>query len=684
MAPQTRSLTRRVTRSSTRSRTEATKAASVSRPSASAPKTTRKLKTPSKLKPKAQVKNEPARKRLKRSNEEKGESDFLPTKAPKRVKNKPQFLLTLPVEIFIEIAKYLHPSDLVMLSRANKFFRSLFMSRRSAPIWSSARQSIPDLPPCPGDISEPQYAAMLFTTACSMCGRWAPRNMDPALLVRLCAQCRENETVDPRHVTDSTLVFTTYNLIPRSYARRCLYSDAKAVKAKLNELTAAEDKEAMDDWIRERRKSVQARHQNAQPLRQWLRQRDSARDAELYRVKRARQDEIESRLIELGWDRADLQPYEYWRRKQWQRLVLSTKPLTDRVWNDLLPYLLGHLELNRKQRLERERGMRRGQRERALETWLGSVRGKLAPFAQATPLASVSGPSEPPIPGKADQMILRQPFPGSYEFITWPEVKAFIDDDIPLEQFIDKIEEQRHTLNGLIATWKNSIEARVTEVLPEDTREPDFDSPGFTLVASDGTGQLKPINDLPVDVRKLLRADIMFTVPHLGFYPDDLMNAYTKADRITYHAEAAKIAKALLGVLGRPDAPYLDMKALGRAFQCGRCYRQSEYLTWKDIVEHYLREAREWKSNSGLPRVRLAKNFTYVFTHDVDLVNPAKPLMRVFDDESKVPINYIYNQKICKLCESVRIPYRIHEGFIEDHLREMHMIEEPEQGKHYQ
>lgn len=64
----------------------------------------RVVKTPSKLKPKAQVKNEPARKRLKRSNEEKGESDFLPTKVPKRVKNKPQFLLTLPVEIFIEVS----------------------------------------------------------------------------------------------------------------------------------------------------------------------------------------------------------------------------------------------------------------------------------------------------------------------------------------------------------------------------------------------------------------------------------------------------------------------------------------------------------------------------------------------------------------------------------------------------
>jgi hypothetical protein len=82
-------------------------------------------------------------------------------------------------------------------------------------------------------------------------------------------------------VTDHTLVFASIgmfrqsqrmsadsriisDLIPRhnrSWTRVCLYSDAKAVKAKLNELTAAEDEVAKAGWIEERRKVVQTRHQ---------------------------------------------------------------------------------------------------------------------------------------------------------------------------------------------------------------------------------------------------------------------------------------------------------------------------------------------------------------------------------------------------------------------------------------
>jgi hypothetical protein len=42
----------------------------------------------------------------------------------------------------------------------------MLMSRDSRPIWRAARGSFPDLPPCPPDLSEPEYARLVFDRDC--------------------------------------------------------------------------------------------------------------------------------------------------------------------------------------------------------------------------------------------------------------------------------------------------------------------------------------------------------------------------------------------------------------------------------------------------------------------------------------------------------------------------------------
>ncbi|KAG8794715.1 hypothetical protein FRC12_022230 [Ceratobasidium sp. 428] len=116
-------------------------------------------------------------------------------------------LFNVPIDILAEIAVYLHPVDLVYLSRTSKFFRNILMNRASAYIWRSAGLNVQNLPPCPKDISELQYAALLFTESCSICGDHAFRLMDPILLVRLCPRCHKEQAVGIHRVTDSSLVF---------------------------------------------------------------------------------------------------------------------------------------------------------------------------------------------------------------------------------------------------------------------------------------------------------------------------------------------------------------------------------------------------------------------------------------------------------------------------------------------
>lgn len=63
---------------------------------------------------------------------------------------------------------YLHPKDLLTLARSSKDLRSLFLSRTTLFLWKAARSNVPDMPPCPEDMSEPAYASLMFDTHCSV------------------------------------------------------------------------------------------------------------------------------------------------------------------------------------------------------------------------------------------------------------------------------------------------------------------------------------------------------------------------------------------------------------------------------------------------------------------------------------------------------------------------------------
>jgi hypothetical protein len=267
--------------------------------------------------------------------------------------------------------------------------------------------------------------------------------------------------------------------------------------------------------------------------------------------------------------------------------------------------------MNRKERLEREQRHRKMNREQVLRNWIDSNRRQLVSFGRAVPAQSSMGePStstpavgttaapisvyivlllfaliDPRAIATASDTLLHQPFPSASRALAWPEFKSFVDNDVSLEQFRLNLAEKQDELNQSITAWRNTLESSISGMLPEDTREPDFNVPHFQLKITTVEHD-KPIDGLAMDLKKLLRADVVFRGHHtrLHYYPDDFVCTDLNAEQVTYDAEAAKIAKALLNLLGRPDASYLELKTFGRAFQCGRCHSSAEYRTWKDIV----------------------------------------------------------------------------------------------------
>jgi hypothetical protein len=65
-----------------------------------------------------------------------------------------------------QIFGFLKPLDLLSLARTSKAFRNLLMRKSNAFIWRASRSLIPNLPECPPDLSEPQYACLAFDPHC--------------------------------------------------------------------------------------------------------------------------------------------------------------------------------------------------------------------------------------------------------------------------------------------------------------------------------------------------------------------------------------------------------------------------------------------------------------------------------------------------------------------------------------
>uniref|UniRef100_A0A0K3CBK7 FGENESH: predicted gene_3.232 protein n=1 Tax=Rhodotorula toruloides TaxID=5286 RepID=A0A0K3CBK7_RHOTO len=107
-----------------------------------------------------------------------------------------EVMKSLPLELLVEIFSHLDPNDLLALSMVNKQYRSLLTSPGSVKIWETSRRTI-DLPDLGMDeITEWQYAQLVFGRECQRCGAKGVKKLDVYLRKRLCKRCRVQEFAD--------------------------------------------------------------------------------------------------------------------------------------------------------------------------------------------------------------------------------------------------------------------------------------------------------------------------------------------------------------------------------------------------------------------------------------------------------------------------------------------------------
>jgi len=94
------------------------------------------------------------------------------------------------MDVAFETAMYLAPKDLLQLSRLSKQFRSMFASRSALFVWKTVLHNA-NLK-CFSDLSEIQFASLLYDKCCMACGRINKKecHLFPVLLLRLCSRCQ--------------------------------------------------------------------------------------------------------------------------------------------------------------------------------------------------------------------------------------------------------------------------------------------------------------------------------------------------------------------------------------------------------------------------------------------------------------------------------------------------------------
>ncbi|EUC60909.1 hypothetical protein RSOL_375540 [Rhizoctonia solani AG-3 Rhs1AP] len=629
----------------------------------------------------------PPRKRQRATN---NAPKVLPGK--KQIPDKRSFatLADMPLDIFIEIATYLLPIDVIHMARLTKSTRSMLMHRSSIHVWHASMRNIQDLPDCPPDLSEPHFLFLIFMNACSACGGSTKSILDETLRVRLCGPCRTKHIIYDADVPRELAKFLLWSsgklvnpLIPpkRRLGEYTLLADYEAITVEYKQVMLARSKRTLREWTTEKERINNRRQKEASDLTQFMKAMEADRKKEQKAVSEARWTEVHRRLQELGWESEDMDFTKTWstRQQEWRTLVLQPKPINNLVWAQLRPKLIPLLKINRNARWRAGSGERRRARADRLLELMDNLR--------LTTLSTLELKVKLRLPLSKDTysttaVTYQEPFPDFNQVSKWPILSKMRETDVSIADMENCFQKQQEDIKEQIAEWQSYIPEYFVELLDAQGK-----------CSQPATGVDHP--DLSNDLKRLLRADVLFCNSSCFYGPkepltyDDIFSSgllipssgHQSSGGLPYlgntvlYPEAQEVARLLLVDMGIPNASCLEMQAYKSKFACGRCH-DARLGSWTGLVRHYV-EANELyadiqKANSGI---------TYNHVHDPLYTERPMTIYR----PPKVPHSALNQRRECMLCEALPVKNRVSasKAKIIQHLVEVHDVAEPVAGEHY-
>ncbi|GJJ14547.1 hypothetical protein Clacol_008812 [Clathrus columnatus] len=301
-------------------------------------------------------------------------------------------LLEMPMDIFCEISKHLQPLDLLQLSRSTQSFNRILMSRGSKPIWRAARATHSELPECPPDMSEPEYARLLFLKECHVCLASRAMKVDYHLRARLCRRCRASHILNGE-VLLRTIPDLTEELLEclpcestwyigqsckiksfyKAAAERIVSQYNKAVPVTLSE---QERQKAKGEFIESRRAMLLQIPKNVGQLTEWASNQVYAKQTSDNEAIKRRQEAIHAKLLESGHTERDIPPSNF--SLEWNNILQQPRDLTSRIWTSIRPKLENHIAAYKTFREEKDRSDRKRTRRLELQGHLQKLLNGLA------------------------------------------------------------------------------------------------------------------------------------------------------------------------------------------------------------------------------------------------------------------------------------------------------------------
>ncbi|KAG8752935.1 hypothetical protein FRC12_011739 [Ceratobasidium sp. 428] len=649
---------------------------------------------------------EPAAPKRKRARASQATNTIPRKKQVRGKQGRLEGLMKMPIDIFTEIALNLMPKEIISLARANKSFRALLMTKSSIHIWHGAMRNVPGLPPCPPDMSEPRYLALVYAPNCSMCGTTSSRRMDEMLRVRLCPSCRSKHLIKLASVMPKIIAFvpSSNKIVPskrrRGWERYVLTSDAQEVQAEWEELEKTGDPKILEEWKGTRKRGLDLRSSQARTLTAFLDSLDRGRGLELVDLKKQHRLAVNERLLESGWDKDDLVFY-YPRSREWSSLVDQAKVLTDRAWVNLQPKLIPLLEVNHEDRLEKEKSERKRARRTRLEAYLKAIKEEKGPIIDVTipPVAIPGSTSAPPdIPIKHIGI-----FPNIADALEWDQMKRLLEDDMPVAHMEEQVSQCLPDIVRRVDKWIDDVEGHLVELLRKGREVDNLGQDMLDASLPVPSASLGPLENTTGNEKILLRADSLFESKHGGnqppvVYDAAVLNGYPSmvypyftpgyerpldVAKLKPHAGAQKAARKILAHVGKPDAIFLEMKAPGYMYRCGRCH---DWIIGQ--VNHFALEQQTWESMQKRQSELKNKGIAFRNVHDPAFVMD-KPVIKLMTEaELAAEVHESSNSegmKMCKVCDKAGVvpDVQAKESKIIAHLVDVHDISEPKSPEHY-
>ncbi|KAJ3813225.1 hypothetical protein F5876DRAFT_74087 [Lentinula aff. lateritia] len=286
----------------------------------------------------------------------------------------------VPLDIMFEIFCHLDPNDLINLARTTRDLRGILMSnlKSSKLIWRTARLNLDGLPPLPKDLSEPQYADLLYARkreAVNLHSGLSERDVaEYAQFERECygfqVQIAITDSVEPRFPQLYSLKriqprdYRNVNILPREVISPITRTGRKStpvryighpalaqrLRAEFDALSSEED---VDIWIAVKMKEQESVREHGRLCQEWYASMLEHRQKELLEE---RKQMILKKLEKIGLrEEAEIminspQSHLFLRHDS----VNQSKHLTEQAWRKIEPNLVKVLSDHRQRRIAEE------------------------------------------------------------------------------------------------------------------------------------------------------------------------------------------------------------------------------------------------------------------------------------------------------------------------------------------